>query len=39
MVNKTMWTQSRCTLLWAPFAACDKLKRGKKAIVQTDAIS
>ena len=32
MVNKTVWTQPRCTPLWAPFAACDKLKRENKLL-------
>lgn len=28
MVNKTMWIWPQCTVLWAPFAACDKLRGG-----------
>lgn len=32
MVNKTMWTWPQCTVLWAAFAAHDKLKGGKKTL-------
>lgn len=32
MVNKTMWSQPQCTVLWAAFSARDKLKGEEKTL-------